>query len=276
MPLFFIVSGLLFANSTHKQYSSMMMGKAKRLLLPYVFYHLLNLGLKVALPNLVNRKVESWSEYGNSILLRGGELWFLYVLFLLFLIWGFLLPRIRKQNVLIAILIILLILSRLSKVMTMENLFLYKEFLFYSFFFVGGYFLFPFYSKIRSVVKSAINKYLTLSVACFILVHSVNLMNFKYLSALIGIVLSLCLAFKMEKKSRGNSFLDYCGRNSLQFYFFNGFMLVISRVLVVNILHIANAFLIVLFIFLMCVITEVICVEVSRRVPLIKQCVGFK
>lgn len=72
MPLFFIISGLLFANSTHKEYLSMMKGKVKRLLLPYAFYHVLNLGLKIALPNLVNRKVESWTEYGNAILLRGG------------------------------------------------------------------------------------------------------------------------------------------------------------------------------------------------------------
>lgn len=72
MPLFFIISGLLFANSTHKEYASMMKGKVKRLLLPYAFYHALNLGLKVALPNLVNRKVDSWTEYGDSILLRGG------------------------------------------------------------------------------------------------------------------------------------------------------------------------------------------------------------
>lgn len=103
-----------------------------------------------------------------------------------------------------------------------------------------------------------------------------NVVNLKFLSALIGIAMSLCFAFKVENIRWLNSFLDYCGRNSLQFYFFNGFMLVISRVLVVRILNITNAFLIVLFVFLMCVITEVICIEVSKRLPLIKQCVGFK
>ena len=206
----------------------------------------------------------------------GGELWFLYVLFLLFLIWGFILPRICKRKSFVLLLIGLFIITKLSQYVKLDDLFLYKEFLFYSCFFVSGYFIFPVYNKIRCIVKSRIDKFLLLSIVCFIFIHSMNVVNLKFLSALIGIAMSLCFAFKVENIRWLNSFLDYCGRNSLQFYFFNGFMLVISRVLVVRILNITNAFLIVLFVFLMCVITEVICIEVSKRLPLIKQCVGFK
>lgn len=72
MPLFFIVSGLLFANSTHKEYSLVIKSKVKRLVLPYVSYHMLTLGMKVFMPNLVNRKIESLQDFSMEVMLRGG------------------------------------------------------------------------------------------------------------------------------------------------------------------------------------------------------------
>ena len=73
MPLFFIVSGLLFANSTHKEYSLVIKSKVKRLVLPYVSYHMLTLGMKVFMPNLVNRKIETLQDFSLEVMLWGGS-----------------------------------------------------------------------------------------------------------------------------------------------------------------------------------------------------------
>lgn len=280
MPLFFIVSGLLFANSTHKEYSLVIKSKVKRLVLPYVSYHMLTLGMKVFMPNLVNRKIESLQDFSMEVMLRGGELWFLYVLFLLFIVWGAILPRINKNRNYVLLLVVVLLLGKLTQYIGIGDLFLYKEFLFYSFFFVGGYCCLPYYKQARDFFKLNSNRLIFATLSCFILVHSVLYLyaggDLKYISALIGILLSLSLALKLGDSNKINSFLNYCGLNSLQFYFFNGFMLVVSRTIVIKLLNVTNSVSIVFGIFILCVMTEFVCIEISKKIPFIRQCVGFK
>lgn len=60
-------------------------------------------------------------------------MWFLYVLFLLFIVWGAILPRINKNRNYVLLLVVVLLLGKLVQYIEIGDLFLYKEFLFYSF-----------------------------------------------------------------------------------------------------------------------------------------------
>ena len=55
--VFFLVSGYLFAHSKPRTFAENFKKKASRLLIPYFCYEAVNLGVKTAFPQLVNRKV---------------------------------------------------------------------------------------------------------------------------------------------------------------------------------------------------------------------------
>ena len=57
LNVFFLVSGYLFAYSKPRSFVYNFKKKASRLLVPYLGYEAINLGVKMALPQLVNRKV---------------------------------------------------------------------------------------------------------------------------------------------------------------------------------------------------------------------------
>lgn len=57
LNVFFLVSGYLFALSKPRSFVENFKKKASRLLIPYLSYEVINLVVKVAFPQLVNRKV---------------------------------------------------------------------------------------------------------------------------------------------------------------------------------------------------------------------------
>ena len=57
LNVFFLVSGYLLAHSKPRTFTEKFKKKASRLLIPYLGYEAINLGVKLALPQLVNRKV---------------------------------------------------------------------------------------------------------------------------------------------------------------------------------------------------------------------------
>ena len=57
LNVFFLVSGYLFAHSRPRTFTENFKKKASRLLIPYLGYEAINLGVKLAFPQLVNRKV---------------------------------------------------------------------------------------------------------------------------------------------------------------------------------------------------------------------------
>lgn len=89
----FLLSGYLFAFSKKQSMVEILKSNVIRLLVPYLSFSVVTLGMKLIAPTLVNRKVEYVGSFMESLILRGGELWFVYVLFILFLIW----PRILRH-----------------------------------------------------------------------------------------------------------------------------------------------------------------------------------
>lgn len=104
LAVFFVVSGFLFAQSAKKiSFLELLRKRFMRLMIPFFAFEAVNLVVKIAMPSLVNRKVESIGEYIDKLLLHGGELWFVYVLFFIFVIWGWALPRMKKSYVWMAL-----------------------------------------------------------------------------------------------------------------------------------------------------------------------------
>ena len=81
MPLFFLVSGFTF--SYHEGYWKK---KAKRILVPYLFFCFLDIAARTLLPALVNRE-KSLAENLYDVVFGGGGYWFLYVLLIFYLVF---------------------------------------------------------------------------------------------------------------------------------------------------------------------------------------------
>ena len=136
MNVFFLVSGYLFAFSRKRSFVENLKGKAKRLLVPYLSFSAATLGLKIIAPSLVNRKVETIGSYIDKLLL-GGELWFVYVLLLIFVIWPWILQH-TKVRYIWCIVVGLLVADVLIPEGFMNDIFLYKRIMHFSIFFVAG------------------------------------------------------------------------------------------------------------------------------------------
>ena len=84
MPLFFIISGFCF--SFKNGYFPYIAKKIKRILIPYVVFNAIDIIPRFLFQEMVNRP-RSIPESIRRILLNGGEYWFLYVLFIIFLFY---------------------------------------------------------------------------------------------------------------------------------------------------------------------------------------------
>lgn len=94
MPLFFIVAGFCFHRKS--TYVDMVHKKIKRLLVPYVIFNLFDMCCRLVLSKFVNRPC-GIRESMIKMLFYGGEYWFLYVLFLMCILWGGILPYVKKH-----------------------------------------------------------------------------------------------------------------------------------------------------------------------------------
>ena len=77
-------------------------------------------------------------EYIEDMLLKGGELWFVYVLFFIFLIWPPILHRLSKKGI-AGIIVMLAIACQVIPGDFNDSIFLYPRILSYSVFFLAGY-----------------------------------------------------------------------------------------------------------------------------------------
>ncbi len=111
MPLFFILSGLLF-NPTKYSYHQLILNKLKRLLYPFVSIALIFFLIKYSAAHFVDLDHPvSWSSIVNLALNPVHSymplLWFVYTLFFMFLIYPLLLKIFRNNILIISILIII-------------------------------------------------------------------------------------------------------------------------------------------------------------------------
>lgn len=277
LPLFFVVSGFLFSFSKYEGFINNFKKKALRLMLPYITYGIINLGLKLLFPELINRKMVSISDYILSYLLYGGELWFVYVLFILFLIMPPILNIINSNKGYFLVGITLIILWQFLPGDFYNGIFLYPQVIRYALYFLLGYRFSLFYRE-----KLANNRLLLLLSVTFLVLNIIFVQKLQIGVVLISFILACSgsfffwsLSFKIEKLNKLSKYLTFVGKYSLAFYFFNGFALVPARIIVVKALNITFPEVIVPLVFVLCMLGCSIGVILARKFPKISKFVGI-
>lgn len=254
MPLFFLVSGFCF--SYKNQLKSFLIKKIKRIVLPYLCFSLLDLLSRIIFVNLVNRRFSAIEEI-DRIFFYGGEYWFLYVLFELYIIFICINKLIEKNRILTNIIffVIFLIIAIMSKYFT--TIMCFSNVCYYSLFFYVGYIMKINSEKIRYVIIPKFNNYKEISclIATFVSLWIIDeiflngldtsFIIIKIITAFLGCILSVIAIYLYKFKKH----LSEYGRYTMQLYLLNGFSLGISRFIICNIFHCNNAFVIIIFIF---------------------------
>ena len=96
------------------------------------------MAVKMMAPGLVNTKVEGIGSYISKMVLYGGELWFVYTLFLIFLIWPIILQWIKRPQA-VYIVLALVLLDQFLPTNLFGGMFMLNEVVYYSIWFVAGW-----------------------------------------------------------------------------------------------------------------------------------------
>jgi fucose 4-O-acetylase-like acetyltransferase len=279
MPMFFIISGYLFSK-TRKSTAELYKGKTKRILVPYLFTMLILVGVKLVLPASLSYN----SAVGGGVkpliinaLIYGGDRWFVYTLFIIFLMLipvRVLLKKKWLDWVIIAVLTAVYFLDFLPTIFALDKVFYFMVF------FLAGYMLDEYYPAIKSWSL----KYWWFIYAVFIMANIVfidELVKVKFLYRFIlpftGTLGVMTMAFQLEKvieKSKVAQYIEYCGKYSLQFYLFT-FCYPLIRWGIVSVLHVTNPFLILSSVFILQLIAITIIVEITRRIKWLKVPCGY-
>ena len=236
MPLFFIVAGFCFHRKS--TYVDMVQKKIKRLLVPYVIFNLFDMCCRLVLSKFVNRPC-GIRESMIKMLFYGGEYWFLYVLFLMCILWGGILPYVKKHvwlQVIVGIAAVVLNVLQISfDVCKVDSLCR-----FFVFFYAG--FLIQIHFDHLTYMKKVIKNMAVLLAGTifwggiFVLWYR-NGWNFipEFLISFVGIFVCLVFAAKICNTKLGLCLADV-GKYSLQLYLLDGYFLGASRMVLVQLL----------------------------------------
>ena len=276
MQIFFLVAGYLFGFSKRRVYCDVVKSKIKRLLIPYLSFCLVSLALKIAVPQLVNRRVVDVGTYLYDMAFHGGELWFVYVLFLMFMAWPLLLWRSNRTAQLVVI-GGLVILNEVLSHDFLNGFLLNGEFVRYSIFFVSGYML-----KDVDRSKLADKRGLMVSALLFMGCCIMQIRHWEafplmwLLMSVVGCWFVWSLSFQIERISGVSNVLQYLGRNSLPLYWLNGFALVAVRSVAVKLIPDGHSVMLALSIFAGCVLTELLALQAVKHIPVVRHLIGVK
>ena len=193
--------------------------------------------------------------------LNGGNYWFLYTLFVIFFLFP-LFERLIKDNNVIKF-VLLCIGMLIGNAFDLPNICQLKNIVyFFPYFLLGNIISVNVKDQRILSLNNSRNIIIGLIVSIFvyvliesILIEENSLSFLRYLGALSMILFLYIICCYLSRLSDiryvriFNSFLSRCSYYSLQIYLLNGLLLVASRVLVVNVLHIYIPALIVLAIF---------------------------
>ena len=233
MPLFFVVSGFCFSYKT--SYRDYIYKKIKRILVPYIVFNLLDTLPRYLFSNLVNRP-RNIEDSIYRMVFQGGEYWFLYTLFIIFLLFPFVYRIFSNKGFGVLVLIGIIVLNYLIPTI---NIFNASSVLNYSVYFgTGVYINNCFGNRIFNYAPKLL--LIPLSVLWILLIW-LNNDSARFLTAFIGII----VMFLFTKFDCFNKIFARFGEYSLQIYLLNGFMLVISRTIAIKYMHLSNYFIII-------------------------------
>ena len=276
MPLFFIVSGYLFS-ITKKSAFELYKGKVQRLLIPYLFTMAILIGMKLFLPSSLSYNTISGG--GKSLivnaLLYGGERWFVYVLFMMFVVIIPFRYYLKKPSV---CLIIILALIGIYFMAFMPKEFKMKDVFYFLYFFLIGFLMHNYWDRIKDYCR----KYWYVVIALFLVLNLFFIIPLERITFIYRFLLPLtgslaCITMAVLLNTHDSSFVrfvSYCGKYSLQFYLFT-FCYPIIRWGIVSVLHISNPIMILLSVFVLQLISIIPIVEISRRIRFLKIPCGY-
>ena len=235
MPLFFLISGLCF-NWNGDDYPGYLAKKARRLLIPYLFFSLVTFILRRILPAFSLTRLTPAQTIIN-ILFKGGEIWFLYVLFTCFLIQPIIQKAFKKaSNMAIVVAVSWILYLILPEI---EWLCL-SSFLFHYPFFLLGIIL---KKPILRLISETKPRFVLLLSICLLVVdllfarlkadiEGTLLLErlIRIAQALLGICIAACLTRVIRYKPLTACF-KLLGQYSLELYLFNGYFVSVSRTL---------------------------------------------
>ena len=235
MPLFFVIAGFCYSCRDYKAY---LRKKFFRLAVPYIVFNMIDMLPRQLLASLV-RRPKPMSESIIKMLLYGGEFWFIYTLFIIFMIYPLLakLMNSGKSRMIIAS-VLLFLLSCHGVGIRLFNL---VSAAYYMFFFHLGVMVKVFCDGKLPVLRVPV--YVLPMSLCLWLVMLFSVEGFGVITALLGI-LTCCL---MARYTLFNDTFSRFGGYSLQLYLLNGITLGISRAIICNLMHVYNPAAIIVF-----------------------------
>lgn len=258
MPGFFLVSGFCFSFSAN--YGDYFIKKCKRLLVPHLFFGLIDILPRVIPNNLVNQQMDK-KEAIIDYLIYGGSDWFLGTLWIVTILFPFLdyiYSKIKYGKILYAV--ICLTLYAYSNSVPDEFLLnMAAHFLVY---YAVGYVIKREWTNYFSDVQKT--KYLVTAAIVYIVAYGLD----KAYRDNLFIELMGCLAMFMIISHSCKYILwtkpfSECSQWSTPMYLLNGYALVVIRTIVVKIMGISSPALIILINFIFCVLA---CYIASRYV----------
>lgn len=269
MPCFFMISGFLFANS-QKTYAQVLGDKIKRLAVPYLVVCAISCVIKLLKPDLAAFGHSGLTENLYYYFVKGGDRWFLYVLFFIFVIIHPL-KKILHNNT-FYILLSLLAVYALVDFEWMKNFYPLDRILSWSRFFVAGFLLRKYYTSIRFyfVQKWYIFVLLFIVFNVFFVLYKNEgywQLLFPFTGSFFCISVSLLMTQSVSfSKTRVYEYIQYVGKFSLQFYVMTGFVLMPARYIMVNLLHQSSPLIVVSCVFAIQLVLATIGVYVCGKI----------
>ena len=211
------------------------------------------------------------------MLCYGGDRWFVYTLFIIFLILIPVRDWLKNKWISLAIVAVLTVVYFLDFMPTIVAL---DKVFYFMVFFLAGYMLDEYYPAIKAwSLKYWWIIYIVFALANIIFIETLCNVTFvfRFILPFTGTLAVMTMAFQLEKvieKSKVAQYIEYCGKYSLQFYLFT-FCYPLIRWGIVSVLHITNPFVILTSVFVLQLITITIIVEVTRRIKWLKIPCGY-
>lgn len=282
MELFFLLAGAVYHCSN---YVGFITKKVQRILIPYLFFASISLLLHAFGGSAVNG-TESLEEGIYKMFFHGGNYWFLYVLFIIFIVFPWIEKTVTKKF-LLYIGIIILILSDIIKI---PNWFALDTVAYFLPYFILGRYVPEFlrgnyYNTKKKRICSVV-----LTVILYILLDGFEIFGHQELGVILSfiraiaiiillyvIILELCPYWNRNKGMAFlNKFLSDSSTFSLQLYLFNGYLLTIIRIVICQIMHISNPILIVLAVWGgNMAVTLIACKWIIPRIPIVRELCGL-
>lgn len=278
MQCFFLVSGFLFAYSK-KTYGEVLSDKIKRLIVPYVFVCVVSFLMKLAVPSMVAFKQHGLWDFFQYYLFEGGDRWFIYLLFWMFLLLTPLKKYITSST--FCILLSLLLLYTLVESHVFFKFYPLQRLLAYSRYFICGFLMRKYYNQIKPYFV----KYRFVFLGIFLMYNVA--FNYKYEGKFWDVILPytgvfFCfsfsiwlLRFKKGFVSTGVNAIRWIGKYSLQFYVMTGFVLVPVRSLVVTFMGVRHPLLVIPLVFSLQMVVAWLFVKLCERFRVSRFLMGY-